>query len=194
MSIQKTSLKKQLRKGFNHSSKQKGWSENSYRPSKTLEESKYLSDEEYSDRLGVHNPLWRYIIKRYTTESEAPLLVIGMEALPLAIELSQWTYPINFIVRNEQEKAKAESDSKRHAGNFKTFINGFKKSRVAIFIGIIDDMSDRDARRHVDYLSKGVNEVVCAVRPDRDWERVFGKRLVDSLKYYKGQYRLLRIS
>lgn len=197
MSIQDISIKENLRKGFNHASNQPGWTPSGYKPSRNMEEASYLGDEEYSDRLGVHNPLWRYIIKRYTTESDAPLLVIGYESLPLAIELSQWTYPINLVVKNEYEKGKAKSDALRQAGTFKNILidgEGYAKSRIAIFIGVIDKMPSERARLYVENLLKGVNEVVCAVKPDRNWKDVFGKKLIDSLLYYKGQWRLLRIN
>src|SRR3972149_5206600 len=120
MSIQDISTREQLRKGFNHPTNQKGWTNSSYRPSRTIEEANYLGDEEYHERLGVHNPLWRYIIQRYTKESEAPIMVIGYDALPLAIELSQWTYPVNLVLRNEEEIKRAKSDAKRQAGTFQS--------------------------------------------------------------------------
>lgn len=202
MNIHNTSLSEAKRKGFRHPSNQKGWTNSSYRPSRNLEEANYLGDEEYHDRLGVHNPLWRYIINRYTTESDAPLLVMGYEALPLAIELSQWTYPVIMVVKNEEEKKRAEYDAKRQAGFFKQIIfrdfvfsrAGYPMSRVAVFISIIDGVPDKEAKEMVEHLLKGVNEVVCAVRPNRDWRGIFGKNLVDVLRYSKGQWMLLRIN
>jgi len=197
MSIQDTSIKEQLKKGFRHPNKQPGWTDASYKPSKTLDEANYLGDEEYHDSLGIHNPLWRYIIRRYTVEKEAPLLVIGFQALPLAIELSQWTYPVNLILKNENEKRQAESDAKRQAGFFKNIRidgEGYPKSRIAIFIGIIDNLPDRKATEFVNYLLKGVKEVVCSVKPNRDWGKILGKRIVDALRYNKGKCLLLRLN
>lgn len=181
------------RQGYNHASNQKGWTNSSYRPSRNLEEAGYLGDEEYHDRLGIHNPLWRHIIKRYTTESEAPLIVIGFDTLPLAIELSQWTYPVHMVVREDQMK-RTESDAQRQAGTFKSLVSHIERcprSRVAIFIGIMDDMTDDEARKYIEYLLKGVREVVCAVREDRDWKKVLGKRIQYGLRYYHDQWRLL---
>lgn len=202
MNIHDTSLSEAKRKGFRHPNQQPGWTDNSYKPSRTLEEANYLGDEEYHDRLGVHNPLWRYIIKRYSKESDAPLLVMGYEALPLAIELSQWTYPIVMVIKNEEEKKRVEYDAKRQAGFFKQILArdvvlsraGYPMSRVAIFISIIDRVPDKEARDMVNHLLKGVKEVVCAVRPNRDWRSVFGKNLVDALRYSKGRWMLLRIN
>lgn len=179
-----------------------GWTDNSYHPVKSLEDAKFLGDEEYHNTLGVHNPLWRYIITRYTKESEAPLLVIGYDAMALAIELSQWTYPINMVVRNNDEKKHAEYDTKRQAGFFKKLIvsnymkgeGGYPASRIAIFIGIIDRMDNEYAKKFVDFLLKGVNEVVCAVKPNRNWRDVFGKNLADVVGYNKGNWLLLRIN
>lgn len=191
------SIQDDLKKGFRHPSKQPGWTDASYKPSKTLEEANYLGDEEYHNSLGVHNPLWRYIIKRYTVESDAPLLVMGSQSLPLAIELSQWTYPVNLIVRDGKEKRQAESDAKRQAGFFKSIRvdgEGYPKSRIAIFIGIIDDLPDNRAKEFVDFLLKGVKEVVCAVRPTRNWRDIFGKRIIDALGYNKGRWLLLRLN
>ena len=195
MNILGNSLSEQKRKGFNHPSNQKGWTNSSYKPSRTLEEANYLGDEEYHDRLGVHNPLWRYIISRYSKESEAPLMVIGFDTLPLAIELSQWTYPINLVLKNEEEIKRAKSDAQRQAGFFKSISTSeaHSSNRVAIFIGIIDHMPDRDVREYIDFLLKGVKEVVCAVRPNRDWRSILGERVVDGISYYKGQYLLLRM-
>ena len=102
----KSGTQRGQRGGYNHPSQQQGWKDNSYHPSRTLEEANYLDDATYNDRLGVHNPLWRYIITTYTTESDAPLLVIGYEALPLAIELSEWTYPVNEMQKDKRGSSK----------------------------------------------------------------------------------------
>lgn len=202
MSIQDVSRKDQLRRGFNHPAQQRGWTNASPRPSKTLEEASYLGDEEYHDRLGVHNPLWRYIINRYTKESDTPLMVMSYQALPIAIELSQWTYPVVYVAETDQEIANVKRDATRQAGffkqllkiNYKNYLGGYPYSRVAIFIGIIDKMDSGNAIAFVENLLESAQEIVCAVSPNRDWRNVLAKYEVNGLNYYRNKWSLLRIS
>lgn len=185
------------RNGYSHASKQQGWSDNSYHASRTLEEADYLSDDEYHDRLGVHNPLWRYVINRYRDEFNTPIMVLGKEALPLAIELSQWTYPTSLVVKNEKERKKAISDSQRQAGNFtRIVIDGerFIRSRIAIMIGIIDSVPVEKAKKTIDHLLEGVNVVICAVKRNRDWSSIFGNKIKYGLRYYHGEWLMLVIT
>lgn len=192
---------RQRRRGYRHNSNQPGWIDSSYKPARTLEEAQYLGDEEYNHRLGVHNPLWRYVIRRYTKESDAPLLVMGYDTLSIAIELSQWTYPVIYVSETEKEVSDVKRDAQRQAGFFKELLKipykayrgYFPASRVAIFIGIIDEMSPDDAKIFVDNLLKSVNEIVCAVAPNRDWRSALAKYRLDGLSYYKDQWILLRI-
>jgi len=201
MTVGEISREEQRRKGYKHPSNQPGWTKNSFKPATTPEEANYLGDEEYHDSLGVHNPLWRYVIKRYTKESETPILVVGYDALPVAIELSQWTYPVVFVVKNKTELEKAKYDIKRQAGFFKdtltlpfeNYLGGYPHSRVAIFIGIIDKMDNDGARIFIDNLKKSATQIICAVKPNRNWKDTLGKSLIDSLSYYKGRFNLLRI-
>lgn len=197
MNIQDNSKELQRKRGYNHSSKQAGWADNSYHASRTLEEANYLGDEEYHDSLGVHNPLWRYIIDRYRQEWDAPIICLGFSSLPLAIELSQWTYPVSLVVQNEREIKQAESDAKRQAGSFQiitTDVEACPRSRVAIFVGLLDRMPEKDIKHFVDYLLKGVKEVVCAVSKDRNYPKIFGESLVDTMRYNNNEWRLLRFN
>lgn len=200
MNILDNSNELQRKRGYNHPSKQAGWTDNSYHASRTLEEANYLGDEEYHDRLGVHNPLWRYVINRYREEWDTPIIVMGLESLPLAIELSQWTYPVSMVVRNEKEIKQAESDAKRQAGTFRELTDNVEKcskARVVIFVGLIDNpnLTDDDAKETVEFLLKGVKEVVCAVNPSsRNWRKIFGNRVVDTVRYNNGRYILLRFN
>jgi len=202
MSIQDVSRKDLLRRGFRHPANQRGWTNVSPRPSRTLEEASYLGDEEYHDRLGVHTPLWRYIINRYTKESDTPLMAMSYQALPIAIELSQWTYPVVYVAETDKEVADVKRDAARQAGFFKQLIKvdyksyrgGYPYSRVAIFVGVIDEMDSSDARDFIDNLLESAQEIVCAVTPNRDWRDVLAKYKVNGLNYYRNKWSLLRIS
>jgi hypothetical protein len=105
------------------------------------------------------------------------------------------------VVRNETEKQKALYDIKRQAGSFKdllvipyrNYLGNYPHSRVAIFIGIIDNMDNYSAKKIVDNLKESTAAIICSVKGNRNWKDVLEESLVDSLSYYKGRYNLLRI-
>lgn len=86
--------------GHFHRAKQAGWTDASPRVgySKGV-----MSDEDYNYILGYHKPAWVRILDRLPKESKSPLVVFGKFSLPIAIELSQWDYPVMYLTNNWDE-------------------------------------------------------------------------------------------
>ena len=144
-----------------------------------------LKDEEYYLTLAKHNFLWRYIVTRYPKEATSPLCVLGYSAIPIAIELSQWTYPVTYITDTYEGVIKAKQDCKIQAGFFKDFYyfdfgKNCPPSCVISFIGLLDQLPLDELYDYIDLLLRRCREIVCAVPNNRDWEALF-----------KHQYRLI---
>ncbi len=186
--------------GYLHPNIQPGWTPSE---SKVGKLSDTLGDEEYHDSLSIHNSLWRYIINRYPKESQAPLLILGYETLPVAIELSQWTYPITYVVGNQAEVDQVKRDAERQAGTFKKllkipyfrWVSTYPFSRVAVFIGIIDRMTDKDVIQWLKNLLKSTTEIVFAVEDNRNWRDLLSPEFkVIGNSYPKRNWNLIRLS
>jgi len=176
-----------------------GWRNSSPYLSRTKREDRWISDEIYHDTLSTHNPLWRYIIDRYSEESDCPINIIGYGSVPMAIELSQWTYPITFIADNDAELRQAKRDAFVQAGFYclkrTDYYSYIPPARVTAFTGLLNKFKkQKDLYRWLDMALKRCREIVCAVKRDRDWRRELGEKYkVNGLWYNYGRYLLLTI-
>lgn len=171
----------------------KGWTETktNYRGQTT--------DENYQGIVGYHNPIWKYMINNHDGDVLHPINVIGNVAVPLAIELSQWGFPTNFITDKYEGVKKAKADSEIHSGNFKKtiycdFLFDCPPAKVTIFINIIDQIEKEDMYDFLDMLLLRSREVVCAVRNDRDWKKLLSGKYRFNMSIYKDkQFCLLTL-
>jgi hypothetical protein len=130
----------------------------------------------------------------------SPVVVLGYEALPAAIELSQWGYEVTLLTDNFGEIAKITKDLKIHAGNLKStiwfdYLKNCPKAVCMCFIGILDTLQST-TRSHslIDLWLRRVEEVICAVKKNRDWENLLrDKYCYKILPYPNSDYVLLTI-
>ena len=158
----------------------------------------------YYATVAIHDPLWRYIVRHYVKEvygeNIATVNILGYSALPVAIELSQWSYPITFLTNKPQEIARAKRDYERQAGFVKNNIcfnyeKNIPNATVTCFIGQLDAYHNNlDLYNRIDLYLRRCEELVCAVKNDRDWGRVLDGRYDFSIyPYPSGKTVLLAI-
>lgn len=177
----------------------RGWVDSSI---KTGQLKGQLNEQQYYQSLNANEPLIKYILVNYTKESEFPLLVIGYNALPIAIELSQWTYPVIFGSFSSEETSRAKRDCEIHAGTFKQIIEkdyrynaNFPPARVAIFSGLLNYYRDSDAIHWIKDLLNNSYEILCALPPNRNWYNVFSRAFnVFVIKETKEKWIILKIT
>ena len=176
-----------------HSPQQKEWTQtnNNYKGQ--------VTDETYQGVVGYHNPLWRYMINRHDGKVLPPINVIGYTAIPLAIEFSQWGFPVTYITDTLEGVKKAKNDCEIHSGNFKNlhwfdFIKDCPNNKLTLFINIIDRLPIDDTYDFLDMLLRRSMEVICAVRNDRDWKGLLSSKYDVSMTEYKdNEFILLTI-
>lgn len=163
-------------------SNQKGWRQNS---SQAFDNYGQITDEEISHSLELHDPLWRYIVRHYPKEvygeNLAAINVLGYQSLPIAIELSQWTYPVTFLTPYPDHIRLAKKDYEIHAGFIKenichSFYKNVPNAAVVTFIGILHQLKEEDMYRFIDMLLRRCEEVVCSVPDTHTWNELFEGR------------------
>lgn len=168
----------------------------------TQEKSKYtgqITDDTYHGIVGYHNPMWRYMINRHDGDTLCPINILGYTAIPLAIEFSQWGFPVTFVTSTYDGVKRAKEDCEQHSGNFKKFLYfDFTKdcpnAKITLFINIIDTLPEDDIFNFIDMLLRRSREIICSVKNDRDWRKVLsGKYSIDMSEYKDKQFCLLNI-
>lgn len=158
-----------------------------------------LKDEEYKKTNYEHRKLWGYIVNHYKKEAQCPIVVAGYDSIPIAIELSQWGYPITFLTDSLEGVKKARKDCQTHAGTFKELLHfefgkNVPRSRLVTFLGILEQMEDDEIPDFISMLLRRSQEVVCSVRVGRNWERILGGKFdLDVRLYNSKQFYLLII-
>lgn len=160
----------------------------------------WLSDDLYNDTLAIHDVLWRYAVVRFKKEADCPIMVIGYGSLPIAIELSQWTYPVDYIAQSESEARQVANDNEHQAGFMDIHILDpyvdVPKARVCIFTGLLGQLKNkREILKWMDILTRRCTFVVCAeMTGKRDWKKLLsGRYHVKGLWYNRKQYTFLEI-
>lgn len=163
-----------------------------------------LSDDDYYDSLALNDPLWRYIIKHYPKEvygeNRASVVVLGYKTIAVAIELTQWGYPVTFIARTYDEVKKAKRDCEIHAGSLRQNIYfdyrlNVPRANVVTFTGIVDELpTNQQVYRFFDMLLLRAGEIVCAVKDDRNWIELLRDRYeFEAFPYPDKKHRLLTV-
>ena len=148
-----------------------------------------LSDDLHNKNLGLHAPLWLYIVEKYKNPPSSPIVGLGhLVASPL-IELSQWDFPITHVVSNYDRMLAGKKDNEIQAGFFNEmfyfdFLNNSPQGRVTTFIGIAEYLTEERLFNWLDLLLRRSREVIFAVPKDRDWHGV----LIDHYDTYMAQY------
>ena len=181
---------------------QKGWKDSGYQADYDRDQ---LSDEEYAGVLGLHDPVWRYIISHYNKEiydyqNITPVTILGYRSLPIGIELSQWGYPVTFLCQSQAEQEKAKKDCEIQAGFLRdniwfNFYDNCPKGGVVCFVGVLDAMkSPTRLFTYINLLLRRNHEIVCAVRSNKNWREILrGKYNYKLIKYPGKPFVMLSI-
>ena len=175
-----------------------GWTDSSPRTSGKGYD--WISDELYEKTLGVHDILWRYAVIRFKIEADCPLLVIGYGSVAIAIELSQWTYPVTYLAQSEEEARQVRVDCEHQAGFFERIVVtdpyvDVPKARVCIFTGLLGSLTEEQIYKWMDKVVRRCTFVVCAeMTSKKDWKKILEKRYhVTGLWYRRKEYTFLEI-
>ena len=177
-----------------------GFTDSSPRTGKDGKNYDWISDELYHKTLGVHDVLWRYAVIRFSNEIACPILLVGYGSVPMAIELSQWTYPITFVAQSDVEARQIAIDCEHQAGFMKIIIADpymdVPQARVCMFTGLLGGLkTERQIYKWLDLLTRRCPYVVCAeLTTIRDWKKLLQERYhVTGLWYSRQQYTFLEI-
>jgi hypothetical protein len=195
-------LRKELRANYRPggpNNPNKGWIDSSPRTGRSA--SGVITEDQYYASLNLNEALVKYILVNYEKESQVPILVLGYSSLPIAIELSQWTYPIYYASFSLEETAKVKRDCERYAGVFKKLIQkdsrwsrNYPITRVTIFTGLIGWDRDDEAVSWVKDILESTVEIVCALPSNRNWYNLFSEYFTVIPVKEKQKWIVLRIS
>lgn len=160
----------------------------------------WIKDELYNNTLAVHDVLWRYVVTRFDNEKYCPVTVIGYGSIPIAIELSQWQYPVTYIAWSEKEAEQVRTDCAAQAGFLDKLLvlspyRRIPKTRIVIFTGLLDVLTDKEVVRYLTMLADQSVFIVCAeLTHSRDWKRLLENTFdVQGLWYNRKQYTFLEL-
>lgn len=140
-----------------------------------------LPDDIHHVTLAIHDPLWRFILKHWYQQFEGRIIhngirvgIIGKDALPIGIELTQWNYSVHFVEDEEWKITAAKKDAKVQAGMFDDYVacdyfSDLPRCAVYAFVGILhrpEFYDKRNVKRWIDLLLRRCKQIVCALRYD----------------------------
>jgi hypothetical protein len=158
----------------------------------------YLSDEEYNSLNTYTRPLLAHLLYKYTNDTHdsmdmvdqflrkyvGELLFIGIDCLPIAIEISQWGYETSLML--QERPSNLDATLERQGSQIKEVIIGdylldIPESRVVIHAGIVNKIPDQDILSWFKRLYHRADEILFGADNDRDWPS-FLKYKVDYLE------------
>ena len=189
---------------FHNGKNQRGWT-NSVSRVGTWDNQ--LDDFDFQEVCTTHNHLWRnHIAKVYApkvdnikTLKEYPIVVLGYNMLPIAVELSQWDFPVTFVTSDKHSLAKSLQDIETHAGNMKNvyafdYTENSPRGKFIVFSDILIHLPDERKLWFIDMLLERCRIIICAEKIDYDWRSLLGKRYnIIMSRYPEGDYDLIKI-
>jgi hypothetical protein len=145
---------------------------------------KYLPDEKYLANLRVREPIFKYIIQNFKFNPlmfldaiKYPVLLLGYYSTPLAIELSQWNYPVTLIVKTAEEIGRVKANMERHAGIMRelfyyNYYSGVPASKIIVWVD--DDFSIPEERKSewIKYLKTRCQFLILGLKESPDIENI----------------------
>jgi len=131
-----------------------------------------LDDLAYYANVAFHDPIWRYIVNHYPKEiydeNVSSIVILGYSSIPVAIELSQWSYPITFLTDSYDEMMKAKRDCEIQAGFLKElyyfpYRKNMPKATIIVAIGLLDTLKTYEVSKWVNLMVKRGREILLVV-------------------------------
>lgn len=162
-----------------------------------------ISDEEQYAGLATHHALLKEITNRefkpfmYDYFNPNPQIsVMGYEMFPVAVELSQWGFPTDYIAEDEKGAKQARIDSERQAGKFRKITAGrLSSSKILVWGGILSNMGRHERKDFIKECLDSSAMIVCSELTKINWEKEIGRDYkVTVIRYYSNRYLILHIT
>lgn len=146
-----------------------GWQDSSFNITQQDAETRlvFLDDKTWQAHMQSKEGAFKFIIQNFVfdpnnkddilngTPSKYPILCLGYTLMPLAVELSQWKYPVKLIINDSRQMKGVTVNSEQYAGEIDkiecyNYYLGVDSSRVIVFF---DDDPYIDREHLADYLA-----------------------------------------
>lgn len=154
-----------------------------------------MSDEDFHYILGYHKPAWVHILDRLPHESKHPIVVFGKYSIPVAIELSQWGYPVSYLVKDWDEEKHIARTLDVHFGQLKIIQQDYLKNIPrckAVFITDLLEYFTNIEELHIfmDMLLSRAKIVFISTTSLKNWRAILGDCYDVKMKKYRSNFLL----
>jgi hypothetical protein len=180
-----------------------GWVDSSPRADQMIKYRNYLTDEEYLASLVFKGPLIDFITDNFKIDPYNPLsymkfpvLVLGVQSTPLAIEISQWSYPTTLVVKTYADVRNVQANSTKFGGEIDDLrhFNYFKACPASKIIVWVDDdleIPRERIKKWLEYLREQSYLVVAALKKSKETLEIIDRMKGLSVKKSYGNYFLV---
>lgn len=163
-----------------------------------------FDDSLYKAAMQIHFPLYQYILTHFDNEewdtNLSSVVVFGDYSLPLAIELSQFRYPVTYLAKTEKDMKDVIRNNERHAGHlieqafWFDYTKNVPRAHCIVAVDVLDSMHQlNEIKRYVGMLLRRGSVVLCAVKNNRDWYQELSPYFDVEVKPYSSEERVLLV-
>jgi len=167
-----------------------------------LNKKQVFDDALYNSVMQLHYPLYQYIVTNYRNEiwdgNLASIAVFGDYSLPLAIELSQFRYPVTYIAKDLPELEAAKKSNEKMGGHlihdafWFDYTQNIPRVHIALFVDVLENMvSDNRIYTYIDLLLRRCGEIVCSVKSTLNWRSILEPFYDINIMPYPNKERLV---
>jgi hypothetical protein len=180
-----------------------GWKDSSPRADQMIKYRNYLTDEEYLASLVFKGPLIDFITDNFKIDpynplsyTRFPVLVLGVQSTPLAIEISQWSYPTTLVVKTYQDVRNVEANSTKFGGqiedlrHFNYFV-ACPTSKIIVWVDDDNEIPRERIKKWLEYLREQSFIVISALKKSKETQEIIDSMEGVSVKKSYGNYFLV---
>lgn len=185
------------------------WADSSFNISKADAETRlvFLDDKEWERHMSMKEAAFKFIIQNFVFDPNKaddilnglpfkfPVLCLGYTLMPLAVELSQWKYPVTLIINDQRQIKGVNVNSEQYDGqNIETlcynYYIGVPRSRIIVYFDDDPYIERKHLADYLRYLKTRCSTLIMGIVDDYDTPNILSWHKNISYKGDSGPYKL----
>lgn len=194
---------------LDHMTGNAGWADSSFNITEQDMETRlvFLDDKMWQAHMQTKEAALKFIIRNFIfdpnnaddilngTRYKFPILCLGYTLMPLAVELSQWKYPVTLAINDSRQMKGVTVNSEQYAGEIEktlcyNYYLGVDGYRIIVFFDDDPYIDRRLLADYLKYLKSRCHVLVMGLIEDYDTKDILSKHKNTSHKGKSGPYEL----
>lgn len=185
------------------------WQDSSFNISKEDVETRlvFLDDKQWQAHMQMKEDAFKFIIQNFKfdpneaddilsgTRYKYSVLCLGYTLMPLAVELSQWEYPVTLIINDQRQVKGVEVNAEQYDGRIENamcynYYIGVPQSKIIVYFDDDPYIERQELHKYLKYLKSRCGVLIMGIIDDYDTPDLLSHHKNVSSRGNCGPYKL----